>query len=141
MILAMKTQSVSRAFFHKFGGYYLIPHELLHVLAYRIIGQPYHYEWGDYRVQSPAQITQRERLFVLLLPVGVCLTLSFFFHFVWIALALSAQMSLAEYIFAAPKWHFVFHILANLCMLYSGTAYRDVRRAIDILFSQEKTKQ
>lgn len=141
MILAMNEHRQTQTFLHKLGGYYLIPHELLHLLAYRIIGQPCHYEWGDHRVQSSAEKTQRERLFILLLPLVVCLSLSFFFHFVWITLALSARMSLEEYILTAPRWHFVFHGLANLLMLYCGTAYRDVRRALQILFSQEKAKQ
>jgi hypothetical protein len=141
MILTMNQQSGFQTFLRKLGGYYLVPHELLHVLAYRIIGKPCHYEWGDYRVQSSAPKTQGERLFILLLPVVVCLILSFFFHFVWVALALSARMSLGEYILTAPRWHFVFHGLANVFMLYSGTAYRDVRRALQILFGQEKTKQ
>jgi hypothetical protein len=137
----MKEQPTPKTFFHKVGGYYLIPHELLHVLAYRLIGKPYDYQWGDYQVSSPAKMTQGERLFVLLLPLGVCLTLSFFFHFVWIILALSAQLPLAEYLLAAPKWHFVFHILANLCMLYTGTSYRDIRRILHLLFGQKEPKQ
>lgn len=137
----MKDQTVSKTFFHKLGGYYLIPHELLHVLAYRMIGKPCRYEWGDYQVRSSIKMTRGEKLFVLLLPVAICLALSLFFHFIWIVLALSAQMSLAEYIFAAPKWHFLVHVLANLCMLYSGTAYRDIRQVLYLLFDQKETKQ
>jgi hypothetical protein len=66
----MKEQSALKTFFHKIGGYYLIPHELLHVLAYRLIGKPYDYQWGNYQVSSPAKMTRGERLFVLLLPLG-----------------------------------------------------------------------
>src|SRR5688500_19355505 len=62
--------------FHKFlsrlGGYYLIPHELLHVLAYRLIGKRCHYEWGAYYVQSLQPKNRKESLFVLLFPFVIC---------------------------------------------------------------------
>jgi hypothetical protein len=125
----------------KLGGYYLIPHELLHVLAYRLIGKPYHYRLGDWRVTSLANKTEQERIFVLVLPFVICVTLGLFFHFAWIILALSYHTSLREYLLNVPKWHLIFHVLANLCILYSGTAYRDIRTAWRILSRSEKTKQ
>lgn len=42
MILAMNAYWQTKTFLHKLGGYYLIPRELLHLLTYRIIGQPCH---------------------------------------------------------------------------------------------------
>ena len=36
----MPKQTDRKPFLYKLEGHYLIPHELLHVLAYRIIGKP-----------------------------------------------------------------------------------------------------
>jgi hypothetical protein len=55
-------------FIRRLGGYYLIPHELLHVLAYRLIRKPYRYEWGWPYVIPIAAMTRRERLFTALFP-------------------------------------------------------------------------
>ena len=122
----MTNQSDARPLLHKLGGCYLIPHELLHVLAYRIIGKPCRYRWGDYYVQSLARKTRREKLFVLLFPFLVCWGLGFFLHALWLILALSSRLPPEQYFLAGPKWHFVFPALATLCLLYSGTAHRDL---------------
>lgn len=99
----MNYQSGLQTLLYKLGGYYVIPHELLHVLAYRLIHKPCHYRWGDYRVYSTVQKTRGERLFILFFPLGICLALSLFFHFVWIILALSARLPLTDYLSTAPK--------------------------------------
>lgn len=52
-------------------GYLLIPHELLHVAAYRLIAKPCAYQWGQRSVRRLAPLTRRERLFVLLFPLAV----------------------------------------------------------------------
>jgi len=133
----MSIQLANKTQVEKISDYYLIPHELLHVLAYRLIRKPCHYAWGEQRVHSLATLTRSERIFVLLLPVSVFFGLSLLFHVAWIALAFTAHKFLIEYFVSAPWWHFVFHILANLCMIYCGTAYRDVRRVIHLLFSEQ----
>src|SRR5688572_31805254 len=71
---------------HKLIGYYAIPHELLQVLAYRLIGKPYHYEWGSQYVRAlaPEAETRREKLFVLLFPLIVSWGLGFLCHLLWI---------------------------------------------------------
>jgi hypothetical protein len=130
----MTNQQSVTYLFHKLGGYYLIPHELLHVFAYRIIDKPCHYRWGDYRVQSSARKSRREKLFVLLFPFIVCWGLGFFFHILWFILVLSAQMPPEQYFFVAPKWHFAFPVIATLCILYSGTAHQDLIDAYRWLF-------
>ena len=137
----MNNQSVSNDLLYKLEGYYLIPHELLHVVAYRLIGKPCHYQWGDHRVSSSAPKTRRERLFVLLLPFGVCWVFGLFFHFVWVILALSAQIPPEKYFSEGPLWHFIFPVVASLFILYSGAAYGDVRVVLRILFGQDKPQQ
>jgi hypothetical protein len=138
MILAMNEQSTVKNFWHKLGGYYLIPHELLHVLAYRMISKPYHYQWGDYRVSSPASLSRGELLFVLLLPVGVCWVVGLFLHSLWLILVLSEWMPLERYILEGPRWHHVFSVIASLFILYSGTGYKDIRVVLRILFRENK---
>lgn len=130
----MNDKSVSRNFLHKLGGYYLIPHELLHVLAYRIIGKPYRYRWGDHCVHSLAPKSKREKLFVLLFPFVVCWALGLLLHFVWFGLALSAQMPPETYFFAGPTWHFIFPMMATLFIIYSGTSHQDLIDAYGWLF-------
>ncbi len=135
----MNKQHPSNHFLHKFGGYYLIPHELLHVLAYRLIGKQCHYEWGDYRVRGLAKRTRPERLLVLLLPFVVCWVFALFFSFLWILSAFFIKMSPQRYFIDGPTWHFVFPIIASLFVLYSGTAYRDVRVVLRMLSGKDKS--
>jgi hypothetical protein len=130
-------------FWYKLGGYYLIPHELLHVLAYRLIGKPCHYDWGDYYVRPLAKRTRRERLFVLLFPFIVCWLLGFFFHFLWGASALLViRMPLERYFFeSGPTWHFALPIIATGFIIYSGTAHADLIIAYRVLVGKDKSHE
>lgn len=101
----MQTQQTTPNRFHKLEGYYLIPHELLHVLAYRLLDKPYLYRWGDHRVKSTAKQTQRERVFILLLPTILCWGVALLSYVMWGILALSAHMPPETYFVAGPKWH------------------------------------
>ncbi len=130
----MNKQHTSKTFLHKLGGYYLIPHELLHVLAYRIIGKPCSYQWGDYAVQSLAPKNRREKLFVLLLPFGVCWALGLFFGLLWLLSAFFIEIPPERYFIDGPTWHFIFPIIATLCIIYSGTAHQDLIDAYGWLF-------
>ena len=56
-------------------GYLLVPHELLHVLGYRLVGKRCHYRWGDRYVVAPGPMARRERLVGLLFPFAVCIML------------------------------------------------------------------
>lgn len=130
-------------FLHKLGGYYLIPHELLHVLAYRLIGKPCEYEWGEYFVRPLASRTKGQRLFVLLLPFVTCWVLAFFFHFLWILSALLViQMPLDKYFLVeGPTWHFAFPIIGTLCIIYSGTAHGDLISTYYVLVGKDKSHE
>ncbi len=130
----MKNQTL----LHKLGGYYLIPHELLHVLAYRIIGKSCHYRWGDWRVKPLAERTTRERLFIGLLPFVVSWTIGFLFYGLWIALAVSAQMPLSKYLIEGPRWHWLCPMIASLFILYGGTAHGDLITSYYLLFRKKQ---
>lgn len=136
----MNNPSTSKDFLYKFEGYYLIPHELLHVLAYRLIGKPCYYRWGEHRVYSSVQKTPGERFFVLLFPSVVCWLFAFFFGLLWISSAFFITISPERYFIDGPTWHFIFPIIASLFVLYSGTGYRDVRKVLQILFEKDKSQ-
>lgn len=136
----MWSHLTANRFLLKLRGYYLIPHELLHVLAYRLLGKRCRYRWGDDRVHPLVSLTRPERLFILLLPLVACWILGLAFHILWIFLAISARMPLEFYFFAGPRWHFLAPALATLCILYSGTAYRDIRVALRLLFEAKQAK-
>jgi hypothetical protein len=104
----MQERSTFRNFLHKLGGYYLIPHELLHVLAYRIIGKPCRYEWGDYRVRSLKPKTRPEKLFVLLFPFVACWVLGLFFGALWVLSAFFINIPPERYFIDGPTWHLLF---------------------------------
>jgi hypothetical protein len=137
----MKSQKDKKTWLYQLEGYYLIPHELLHILAYRLIGKPCHYWWGDHRVDSLVPKTFWERLFVLLLPFGVCWGAALFFSLLWLLSTFFINIPPERYFRDGPTWHFIFPILASLFVLYSGTAYRDLSRTWQILAGKDKTQK
>lgn len=132
-----------KQFLHKLGGYYLIPHELLHVWAYRIINKPYHYQWGAYQVKALSKNTRRERLFIILFPFVVCWLIAFLFFMLWlVALVLIIKMPLEQYfLVVGPGWPVALPIIGTLFIFYSGTAHRDLMRAYQILIRKDKSSQ
>lgn len=128
------------SFWYQLGGYYAIPHELLHVLAYRLIGKSCEYQWGNYYVKPLSETTQREKLFVLLLPFAVCWFFGILFHLLWIGSAFFIQMPPERYFIDGPTWHFIFPNIASLFILYSGNSYGDVFRAYRLLFGKDESQ-
>lgn len=55
----------------KLEGYLAIPHELLHVAGYRLVGKQCLYRWGESYVTPIGPMTRRERLVGLLFPFVV----------------------------------------------------------------------
>lgn len=128
---------------HKLGGYYLIPHELLHVAAYRIIGKPCKYNWGDYAVQPLASRTKYERLFVLLLPFTACWLFGLVFHFLWLVAALLfIKMPFDVYFqIYGLTWHFILPVIGTLFIIYSSTAHSDLIIAYNVLVGKDKSHE
>lgn len=139
----MNEQQATKGLFNKLGGYYLIPHELLHVLAYRLIGKPCHYRRGDHRVRpiAPESETRLETLFVLLLPFICFFGLGLVCHFLWIMSAIFIDISPERYFIDGPTWHFIFPNLGAALMLYSGTARGDLIIAYRLLFGKDETQE
>jgi hypothetical protein len=136
----MEQPAMNHTLLSKLGDYYLIPHELLHVLAYRLLNQPCHYEWGDRQVQSTAKLTRRQDLFVLLLPFAVFFGLGLLTHVVglavWVVILFTTPVpttSPQAFLTAMPKLPFILQLVATLLIIYSGTGYNDIRVALRIL--------
>lgn len=53
-------------------GYFFLPHELLHVAGYRLVGKNCRYHPGDWSVKPEPGLTRKQRLVGLLFPVVIC---------------------------------------------------------------------
>jgi len=122
----------------KIDGYLVIPHELLHVLAYRLIGKKCHYRLGDHFVRSLEPHSWRSKLFVLLFPLlvtgGTALVLMalWFALYVWIRFPVNP----IEYFQVAPFWHQALWFASVFLLLYSGSAIYDIVFACRLLMQK-----
>lgn len=101
----MTTQSTTWQRLIRLEGYLLIPHELLHVAAHRLIGRAYTYKWGDTGVDKREPCTWREDLFCLLFPLIVTLPLALALILIWSIIFLRAGYQPGAYLTQAPLWH------------------------------------
>lgn len=124
---------------YKLGGYYLMPHELLHVLAYWMLGKPCYYKWGDYCVKPLEKMRRNERLFTSLFPFMVCFGGGLFFHLLWVLSAFFITSSPERY-FAEPTWHIIFLVVGILLIFYSSTAHGDLINSYHLLFTHQQTQ-
>ncbi len=105
------------------GGYLAIPHELLHVVGYKLVGCSCQYRWGDFHVKPQSEMNISRRLVGLLFP---------FVIFSTICLATSILSGFA-YRYGLEQNSFIcFVILTTLALIsggYAGTAVGDLRQA------------
>ncbi len=130
---------------YKLGNYYLIPHELLHVVGYRIIGKPCHYRWGDRQVVPLVKRNRHERLFVGLLPFIVSWLFGGIFYLAWLVtmvyLAIALKLPPEKFFLEAPKYHFIFMVIGSIFIIYGGTAHGDLITAYYLLFGKEEKEK
>jgi len=136
----MNKPHTPKTFIHKLGGYYAIPHELLHVLAYRLIGKPCHYQWGDYSVRPLTKRTRRERIFIALLPFAFFFGLGLLSLILWVISAFFIQMPPERYFIDGPTWHITFLIIGAILIFYSGTAHGDLVNSYHLLFGKNQSQ-
>lgn len=119
----------------KIEGYILIPHELLHVAAYRIIGKQCKYQLGTPHVTPLEERTHAQRIFCLLFPLAVMLFGVLVLFGLWFATFFSYgyQRTIWEYLGSAPLWHHALHGGWLLLLIYSGTCALDVILAYRLL--------
>ncbi len=110
---------VARIFF-QIEGYLAAPHELLHVLAYRIIGKRCSYTLGQRWVQAEEKLTRQEHLFVSLLPFAVAAPVGLPCWMVWAILTIRLGLSPEPlaYFPVAPYWHQSVFFIGLIGMYY-----------------------
>ncbi len=126
----------------KLDGYLVIPHELLHVLAYRLIGKRCAYQWGDHAVNSLEDRTINQRLFCLLFPLLVNSLVVLLLLSIWFVTYITARYPInpLEYLQTAPTWHHVLFFGWTLAMTYAGTCLWDVIFASRLLMEKLSQK-
>jgi hypothetical protein len=122
----------------KIDGYLAIPHELLHVLAYRLIGKPCYYRIGDHYVRSLEPRSFGERLFVLLFPLFVTGGTAMILLCLWAVIYVLVRYppKPTDYFRVAPVWHQFLLIVATILMLYSGSSVIDIMTAAHLLLQK-----
>ena len=104
-------------------GWVAVPHELLHVAGYWLVGKPCRYQWGDTYVTPPGSLKLWERLVGLLFPFSV-------FAGLCVVSGLLSAFAYREVMREDAIFGFVFWTVAALISGgYAGTAIGDLRKA------------
>lgn len=121
----------------KLEGYLLIPHELLHVAAHRLIGRRCSYRLGDSYVKHIDPCTTGEYLFCLLFPLMITMPIALIPLVVWILTFSWYGYLTNEYLFTAPLWHQSLFVLWFVLFTYVGSScLYDIVFAIRLLFKK-----
>lgn len=124
--------------FWKIDGYLAVPHELLHLLAYRLIGKRCRYRLGDYYVHALEPRSFRERLFVLVFPLLIIGSTGLSLMVLWAMTYVvnSYPPHPLAYFGAAPAWHKSLWAIAIILLLYTGSCIGDVQLLLRLLLQQ-----
>jgi hypothetical protein len=119
----------------KLDGCLLIPHELMHVAAYRLIGKRCVYRLGDHAVNSLDERTRNERLFCLLFPLLINGLAVLMLAGVWLGVYVVARYPLDPFAYfaASPWWHQSMFFGWVFLLTYAGSCWWDVRMAAQLL--------
>jgi hypothetical protein len=113
------------------SGYLLIPHELLHLIGYRLVGKRCRYQWSNPYVTPLEPASRTERLVGILFPFLI-FTLLFIICAVLSAKAYLQVMQQSQVSF----WFILWTGLALLAGVYAGTAITDLRKAYLLIFKK-----
>ncbi len=108
-------------------GYLLIPHEMLHVIGYRLVGKRCTYRWGDNRVTPIDPLTRGERLVGLLFPFIVCMA-------AWLFLL---PLPVVAFFYGGLIWAMIFITLSGLLLLYASASIGDLRQAYLLVYKKQ----
>jgi hypothetical protein len=109
--------------FKALEGYLLIPHELLHVAGYWLVGQQCEYRWGQPYVTPIGLMLRWKRLVGMLFPFGV------FFSLATVLALLAGYAARAAVREGSFFWLTLWLGLIYLTSLYVGSTLGDLRRA------------
>ena len=114
----------------RIGGYLAIPHELLHIIGFRLVGQRCVYQWGQPHVTPLGSIPAWKRLVGRLFPFAVFLTLLIVFT-ILSGLAYSQALRSGSFF-----WFILWTSLAYVAGMYAGSTVGDLRRAYLLIFNK-----
>lgn len=104
-------------------GYILIPHELLHIVGYRLVGIRCKYQWGGRSVKPIGSMTQKMRLVGMLFPFAI-------FGVGFLICAVASGLAFLQILCGGPiGWFILWTGLALVFGVYTGTATTDLRQA------------
>jgi hypothetical protein len=119
-----------RSWYARLEGYFLIPHELLHVLGYWLVGIECKYHWGEPYVIPLGEKTGRKRLVGLLLPFVV-------FTLILLISAVISGFAFAWFKHGSSPFWFAFWVGASLLAgVYAGSAIFDLRDAYLLIYDK-----
>jgi hypothetical protein len=139
LLLAKTTNSAYNAamidLLWKLDGYLLIPHELMHVVAYRMIGKRCAYQFGDHSVKALEDRTLNERLFCLLLPLLVNGLGVLMLAGVWMGIYVIARYPIDPFAYfeTSPWWHQSMFFGWVFLLSYAATCFWDVQLAARLI--------
>lgn len=120
----------------KLEGWLLVPHELLHVLAYRLLRRSVTYRLGDPFVTptEPETLTVRQRVFASLFPLAVTCCAAFALLGLWmISYLWFVPIPPRLYFESGPLWHKALLLAYALLFTYGGTVERDIWISYNLL--------
>lgn len=109
-------------------GYLLIPHELLHVLGYKLAGKRCLYQWGNRYVTTVDPMTRNEELVGLLFPFAVCMA-------TWLILL---PVPFVALFLGGLAWAVGLSILFSVPFIYAFASIGDLRQAYLLILNKPK---
>lgn len=120
----------SHSWFKQVEGYILIPHELLHVLGYRLVGQRCKYHWAQPYVTPVQPLSRRQDLVGTLFPFLI-------FSILVLIFALLAGFASEAVVREDSYFWFIFWLtLTYIASIYIGTTLRDLRQVYLLIFDK-----
>lgn len=114
----------------RLAGYLLIPHEILHVLGYRLMGRRCVYRWGDSQVIPPKTVTRPERLVGMLFPFAI-------FSLLTIGCGVCSTLAYRYFLQGGTLiWFVGWTTGALIAGAYAGTTVIDLRQAYLLIFDK-----
>lgn len=121
----------------KLSAYVGLPHALLHMLAYRLIGKPYVLEIDQRQVRALAPRTPKEIAFVRMFPALVTGSLALVVLGIWAwTIPQSGAASLATYYQTAHLWHQMLWWVGIVILSYAGTGLLNLYWGIRLLLRE-----